>query len=189
MKRKVRDRRRIWSSYFYQSVGRGASLNLNVPPDRRGRIADADIASLKEYHRIIDQTFAVNFARRDDRGEQTRGNAPAFAAANMLDGDRKTYWATDDEVHTPEFTVTLPKAVSFNVVELREALPLGQRVAAFTVEVMKDGQWTAYTSGSSIGNRCLLRGGAVTTDQVRVKITSCPVCPAIAEFGLYAEPQ
>jgi alpha-L-fucosidase len=175
---------------FYQSVGRGASLNLNVPPDRRGRIADADIASLKEYRRIIDQTFAMNFARGGTiTASNTRGNAPAFAAANMLDGDRKTYWATDDEVHTPEFTVTLPKAVSFNVVELREALPLGQRIEAFTVEVMKDGQWAPYTNGSSIGNRCLLRCDPVTTDQVRVKITSCPVCPAIAEFGLYAEPR
>jgi alpha-L-fucosidase len=173
---------------FYDSVGRGASLNLNLPPDSRGRIADADIASLKEYRRIIDQTFAVNLARGGTiTASNTRGDDPAFSPSNMLDGDRKTYWATDDAEHTPEFAVKLAKAVSFSVIELREALPLGQRVAAFIVEVMQDGKWVKYADGSSIGNRCLLRGKPVSTDQVRVKITACPVCPAIAEFGLYAE--
>jgi hypothetical protein len=36
----------------------------------------------------------------------------------------------DDDVHTPEFTVTFSRAIEFNVVELREALPLGQRIEA-----------------------------------------------------------
>jgi alpha-L-fucosidase len=173
---------------FYSSVGRGASLNLNLPPDNRGRIADADIASLKEYRRIIDQTFAVNLAKDGKiTASNTRGNDPMFGPEKMLDGDRKTYWSTDDDVHTPEFTAVLPKPVSFNVIELREALPLGQRVESFTVEVMQNGAWVEFAKGSSIGNRCLLREKAVTTDQVRVKITGCPVCPAISEFGLYAE--
>ena len=175
---------------YYQSVGHGASLNLNVPPDNRGRIADADIASLKEYRRIIDKTFAVNLAKSGTiTASNTRGNDAAFAPGNMLDGDRKTYWATDDDVHTPEFTVAFPKPVSFNVVELREALPLGQRVEAFTVEIRQDGKWVEYAKGSAIGNRCLLRGKVAAADQVRVRITGCPVCPAIAEFGLYAEPK
>ena len=173
---------------YYRSVGHGASLNLNVPPDNRGRIADADIASLKEFHRIITKTFAVNLAKRAKiTASNTRGNDPAFAPGKMLDGDRKTYWSTDDAIHTPEFTAAFPKPVSFNVVELREALPLGQRVAAFTIETMQNGKWVEYAKGSSIGNRCLLRGKPITADQVRVHITDCPVCPAITEFGLYAE--
>jgi alpha-L-fucosidase len=175
---------------FYSSVGRGASLNLNVPPDSRGRIADADVESLKEFRRIIDQTFAVNLAKDAEiTASNTRGNSPAFAAKNMLDGDRKTYWCSDDDVHTPEFTVKFAKPATFNVIELREALPLGQRVAGFAVDVMNDGQWTEYAQGSAIGNRLLLRGKAVTAQAVRVRITDCPVCPAIAEFGVYAEAQ
>ncbi len=174
---------------FYQSVGRGACFNLNLPPDNRGRIPDADIASLKEYRRIIDQTFAVNLAKSATiTASNTRGSDPAFGPAKMFDGDKTTYWATDDDVHTPEFTAVWPTPVTFNVIDLREYLPLGQRVDAFAIDTMQDGKWTDYASGSSIGNRCLLRGRPVTTDHVRVRITGCPVCPAIAEFGLYAEP-
>jgi len=174
---------------FYQSVGRGASLNLNVPPDTRGRIGDADVANLKAFRKIIDETFAENLAKGATiTATNTRDNGAAYTPALMLDGNKNTYWATDDAVHTPEFTAALPQPASFNVVELREYLPLGQRVDGFTVEIKQGEKWVEYAKGSSIGNRCLLRGPAVTTDQVRVRITSCPVCPAIAEFGLYAEP-
>ena len=85
--------------------------------------------------------------------------------------------------------MAFPKPVSFNVVELREALPLGQRVEAFTVETRQDGKWVEYAKGSAVGSRCLLRGKSVAADRVRVRITDCPVCPTISEFGLYAEPK
>jgi alpha-L-fucosidase len=175
---------------FYSSVGRGACLNLNVPPDSRGRIADADIASLTEYRRIIDQTFATNLAKSGTlTASNTRGNDAAFSPANMLDGDRSTYWATDDgQINRPEFSIKWKQPVTFNVIDLRECLPLGVRVSGFTIETMADGKWTEYAKGSSIGNRCLLRGKPVTTDQLRVRITDCMGSPAISEFGVYAEP-
>jgi alpha-L-fucosidase len=48
---------------YYKSVGRGACLNLNLPPDRRGRINERDVESLKSFRRILDATFATNLAR------------------------------------------------------------------------------------------------------------------------------
>lgn len=47
---------------YYASVGRGADLNLNIPPDRRGRIPDPDAQSLREFRRVLDATFARNLA-------------------------------------------------------------------------------------------------------------------------------
>jgi len=35
----------------------------------------------------------------------------------------------------------------------------------------------------------LLRGKRVTTTKVRLRITQAPVCPAISELALFAEPQ
>lgn len=45
---------------YYQSVGRGGSLLLNVPPDRRGLLGNADVASLKEFGGMVSRTFAKN---------------------------------------------------------------------------------------------------------------------------------
>jgi alpha-L-fucosidase len=74
------------------------------------------------------------------------------------------------------------------VVRLREYLPLGQRVEAFGIDVWENGHWREYANGTSIGNCRLVRGRPVTTAKVRLRITKAPVCPAISELGLFAEP-
>ena len=59
---------------------------------------------------------------------------------------------------------------------------------AFALDQSKEGRWIEFAKGTSIGNLRLVRGDYVTTDKVRLRITQSPVCPALAEFGLYAEP-
>ena len=73
--------------------------------------------------------------------------------------------------------------VRFNVIGLREHLPLGQRVSAFAVDALVDGQWQEIGRGTSIGARRLLRTPDVETARVRLRITDAPVCPAISELG------
>jgi alpha-L-fucosidase len=174
---------------YYKSVGRGADLNLNLPPDRRGRIHENDIRSLTEFRRLLDATFSKNLAKGASlTASNIRGGAKQFAARNLLDGKRNTYWATDDNVTTPELVLSFAKPITFNVVSLREYLPLGQRVEGFALDQFKDGQWVEFAKGTSVGNLRLVRGEPLTTDKVRLRITQSPVCPALAEFGLYAEP-
>jgi alpha-L-fucosidase len=174
---------------YYKSVGRGADLNLNLPPDRRGQIAANDAQALREFRRRLDATFATDLARKAKlTASNTRGNARRFAAKNLTDRRRDTYWATDDSVTTPELIFQWSKPVRFNVVNLREYLPLGQRVEAFALDQWQGGQWVEFASATSIGNRRLLRGDYVTTDRVRLRITQAPVCPALTEVGFFAEP-
>jgi alpha-L-fucosidase len=175
---------------YYKSVGRGACLNLNVPPDRRGQIHENDLRSLREFRRILDETFATDLARKARAtASNTRGDgARQFAPNNVLDGDRATYWTTDDGVTNAELVLDLGQASTFNVVNLREYLPLGQRVSAFALDQWKDGQWQEFAKGTSIGNRRLIRGTYVTTDKVRLRITQAAAGPALSELGLFAEP-
>jgi alpha-L-fucosidase len=88
---------------YYKSVGRGAGLNLNLPPDRRGRIHENDVRSLQEFRRVLDATFARNLAKGAKlSASNTRGDTRRYRPANLLDGKRTTYWATDDALTTPE---------------------------------------------------------------------------------------
>jgi len=177
---------------FYASVGRGASLLLNLPPDRRGRIHENDVKSLREFRRILDGTFANDLAQgaKVSAGNVRGGGSDGrFLPRNVIDDRRETYWATDDGVRTPELVLDLKRNVSFNVVRLRECLPLGQRVDAFGIDIWRDGSWIEIASGTSIGNCRLLRRQPVTTSKVRLRITQAPVCPAISEFALFSEPK
>jgi alpha-L-fucosidase len=59
---KVKTPRELLDLYF-ASVGRGASLLLNVPPDRHGRLCDQDVSSLREFRQVRDVIFAHDLAR------------------------------------------------------------------------------------------------------------------------------
>jgi alpha-L-fucosidase len=162
---------------------------LNIPPDRRGQIHETDVKTLLEFRRLRDAIFAHDLANNAKvTASNTRGNDSRFAPKNVIRGRRDTYWSTDDSVTTPELVLDLGKPVTFDVVSLREYLPLGQRVEAFGLDEWKDGQWAEFASGTSIGNRRLVRSGQpITTDKIRLRIVKAAVCPAISEVGLFAE--
>jgi alpha-L-fucosidase len=54
---------------YYRSVGRGAQLLLNVPPNRNGHIADEDFARAKEFGAEIRRRFGVAEVETAGRGE------------------------------------------------------------------------------------------------------------------------
>ena len=174
---------------YFKSVGRGASFLLNLPPDRRGRIADDDVKSLTEFRKRLDAIFFKNLAAGAKvTASNVRGNDKTFAAKNVLSGHGKNYWSTDDSVTTPELILDLGKPKTFNIVSLREFLPLGQRIEACALDQWKDGQWVQFAADTSIGSHRLIRGEFVTTSKVRLRITQSPTRPALAEIGLFAEP-
>jgi alpha-L-fucosidase len=174
---------------YYQSVGRGASFLLNLPPDRRGRIHENDVKALQGFRRILDATFKTDLAQgaRATAGN-VRGGDARFGAQHLLDGRRDTYWSTDDGVTTPDLVLDFGQAVTFNVVSLREYLPLGQRVEDWALDRWEHDAWVEFAHGTAVGARRLWRGGDVTTTKVRLRIVKAPVCPALTEFALYREP-
>ncbi len=172
---------------YYKSVGRGANLLLNLPPDKRGQIAAPDVKSLEAFHKIIEDTFKTDLAKKATvTASNTRGDDKQFAPKNIVAGKDNKYWSTDDSVTNAELVLTFKKPLTFNVVRIREYLPLGQRVETFALDQWLDGKWTEFANGTSIGNCRLVRGEKITTDKVRLRVQA-PVCPAISEVGLFAE--
>jgi alpha-L-fucosidase len=173
---------------YFESVGRGATMLLNIPPDQSGQIHDTDLASLREFARRRDAIFADDLALRARvSASNIRGQARRYRAENVLDGKRDTYWATDDGVTNADIVLEFPQPVTFNVARIREYLPLGQRVGGFVLERWQDGKWEEFASGASIGNCRLVRGKDMTTSKVRLRVTNSPVGPAISEMGLFYE--
>lgn len=182
---KVRSAENLLDLYF-QSVGRGASLLVNLPPDGRGLIHENDIRSLIAFRQRMDGIFGLNLVRGARcTATNTRGDNRRFAPENVMDGDPETYWSTDDDAGSSELVLEFPQAITFNVVSLKEFLPLGQRVDRFAVDFERSDTWCQWCDAAAIGARRLIRGQDCTTTRVRLRIVECPVTPAIAEFGLY----
>jgi alpha-L-fucosidase len=174
---------------YYQSVGRNASFLLNVPPDRRGLLGENDVASLKGFGERLSATFGRNLATGAKvTASNVRGNAKAYRAENLLDGNRSSYWATDDAAKTADVVMEFKQPVEFNVVRLREEIRLGERVDAFAVDTWKAGSWSEVARGTSVGSCRLVRLAQMTTSlKVRVRVIEASACPALSEVGLFAD--
>jgi alpha-L-fucosidase len=174
---------------YYQSVGRGANLLLNVPPDRRGLIADADVQRLRELRKAIDTTFATDLARGATvRASTVRGKGQQFAAARVNDGDARTYWATDDGVTTGSLELAFASPTRFDRLVLQEFIALGQRIEAWRLEAQVGGDWLLAAEGTTVGYKRIARFAPVTAGRLRVTITKSRACPTLATLGVYRSP-
>lgn len=181
---KVRTPEDLMDLYF-SSVGRGGSFLLNLPIDRRGRIHENDVKSLLEFRKHLDQTFMTNLAK----GARiiATNSRRQFSPINLIDDSRESYWTTDKDI--AELVISFAKPVTFNVVRLREYLPLGQRIEAFELDAWDEGGWKQFAKGTSIGSCRLTRSNYITTTKVRLRITQAAAPPALSEIGIFSERQ
>lgn len=175
---------------YEQSVGRGANLLLNIPPDRRGLIPDRDAATLAELGAHVASTYRTDLARSATADSaHVRGGAREFAAARVNDGDARTYWATDDGASSGSIELTWKRPVTFDRVVLQEPIALGQRIDAWTIEIETDGNWKQIAQGTTIGHKRIATFAPVSASRLRVTIAHARACPALSTVGVYMSPR
>ena len=172
---------------YYESVGRNSLLLLNVPPDERGHIHEIDSVRLREFRAALDEIFAED-QLAGSRVEAGNVRGRKFAAANMLDDDYDSYWAAQDGCLSASFTVTFPGPRTFNRVMLQEYIPLGQRIAAFDIEIQTpDGAWKTVARETTVGYKRLVLIPTVTASAMRVNITKSYACPVVSKVAAYMD--
>lgn len=144
---------------YFKSVGYNSVLLLNIPPDQRGRISDADVNRLKEFADYCKEIFTDN---------RVKGGLKAWTARP---GDTRVYQLK-------------PKS-EINVVMLREDISKGQRMEAFTVEALTADGWKEIAKGTTVGYKRLIRIPAVEARQLRVKVDACRLAANISEVAAY----
>ncbi|MGQ8338739.1 alpha-L-fucosidase [Sunxiuqinia sp. A32] len=171
---------------YLESVGRGANLLLNIPPDRRGLIHENDVTSLKEWKQMIDDAFKTNLALNAGvDASSVRGKSKDYSGPNVTDANPETYWATNDEELTGHLVINLEGAKSVNYVVLQEYIKLGQRVKTFDVEALVDGNWEIVKTATTIGYKRIIPVGGIQTDKIKISITESKACPVISNVEVY----
>jgi alpha-L-fucosidase len=177
---------------YYSSVGRNGNLILNLSPDTRGLIPDDQVEALSRMAQVVNETFATDLAAG---GKLTADNSNVANGPSLaLDGNLDTWWEAALGKTNGTLTLTLPTAVTFDVVSLQEAVDhRGQRIESFAVDVWNGSNWVAAKKISSdelttVGHRRLIRlKSPVTTSQVRIRITGSRLEPTLAEIGLFKQ--
>ncbi len=171
---------------YLNSVGRGANLILNIPPDRRGLINEIDVASLLGWKKLIDDRFHTNLAKNKPvKASSVRGNSLVYEANMVTDGNNETYWATNDNEKTGNLEIDLGEKKLISYVVVQEYIRLGQRIRNFSIEIDKDGNWQKVAKGTTIGYKRILRIDPVETQKLRVVIADSRACPVISNVEIY----
>ena len=174
---------------YEASVGRGANLLLNIPPDRRGLIPDVDAERLRQFRRVLDRTYGTDLARgAQAAASSVRGSSSTFRADLTVDGRADTYWTTDDGVTQGHVELTLARDVRADRIVLQEYLPLGQRVEGWRVERQDGRAWTTVAEGTTIGHARIVKVEPAGGRRFRVTITRARACPVLHTIGVFASP-
>jgi len=175
---------------YYNSIGRNGTFLLNFPIMPNGLIHKNDEIAALELAKAIKEAFAVNLAK-NSKGEASnyRENSPIFGADKALDGDKETYWATDDNINSASLTIHFDKPTTFNRFLVQEYIRLGQRVKSFTVEAFLEGKWKELAKETTIGYKRILCFPTVEASKLRFTITDSKSCPLISNIEIYNAPQ
>ena len=171
---------------YLHSVGRGTPLLLNVPPTKEGLLSEMDCQRLREFYQVLSELYKRDLAlgaKVTSSSEQS-----GHLSGNLTDGRNETFWAPDSEEDTYVFEIDLGRSCSFDLVEIREPIAKGQRIAGFVLEVEEDTGWTVFARGQTIGYKRLLLGEVVEARHLRLILTDFQASPLLSKFAVYRTP-
>lgn len=181
----VKSPERLFQLYL-TSVGRGSTLLLNVPPDRRGLFHETDVKALLGFRKLLDERFKINLAKSAAiKASSVRGNAATFSVANLIDNNKQTYWATNDNVTSATIELNWNAAQKISYVVLQEYIRLGQRIKSFSVDAWVDNNWHKVASATTIGYKRILQLQPVQTTKLKINIEEAKACPILSEIAVY----
>lgn len=139
---------------YLKSVGRGANLILNVPPDGRGLITKYDSASLMGFKTLREEIFEDNLA---ENTLQYFVSSDKKSITKDLDNANENYFEPITNPQIQYIGIDYNEPVKINCIVLKENLTGGQNCAKFTIKLYdKNNQLIKEIFGTTIGHKRIL---------------------------------
>ena len=179
---KVKTPEQLFSLYL-KSVGRGANLLLNVPPDGRGLITEYDSAALVGFNKLRVENFKNNLAK-GGKGYFLSGGNMRYTKY-LTDADRKTF-EVDSIYYIQSAGIEFSNSRKINCIVLKENIENDQNSRSFTVLLMNmKTQFEKDVKGTTIGNKRILTFPAVNIDRIGLIIGHQKWFTRISEIEAY----
>ncbi|MBS1921190.1 MAG: alpha-L-fucosidase [Bacteroidetes bacterium] len=147
---KVKTPEQLFTLYL-KSVGRGANLLLNVPPNRKGLISPEDSVALAGFKNLRDENFRDNLLKEARAYYEFSGKEILSKGIKVRNFGSGSYGA-----NIPDFTVEFFKPTTINCIILREAIHLGQTVKHFKIQLIHFNKPVGEIEGTTIGRKRIL---------------------------------
>ena len=144
---------------YLKSVGRGANLLLNVPPDRSGRITEKDSIALVGFRKLRDESFKKDLLK-NERFFISGGDSIKSVLQMHFNDTRK-----------------------MNCIVLREEIKNGQSVEEFSVRMGSNERIEGHTT--TIGRKRIITFPEVSTDHLYIYFSNSKRKVMIAGIAAY----
>lgn len=156
--KKVKSAEQLFQLYL-KSVGRGANLLLNVPPNATGNIAAEDSVALIGFKKLIDTNFKSNLLET---------NGTRISKTNQ------------------ETVIQLEKPTRANCISLMEDLKNGQHCSQFTITLYdKKDQEISTIKGTTIGAKRIVTFPTLELNKIKLTITEQKGPVDLGKIALY----
>lgn len=191
---------RLFQMYL-ETVGRNATLILNMAPDRSGRLPQATADAAIGMGRLVRERLSHDLARKAHivaSNTRQAGRRRHYRTTQLTDSKPDTYWATDDTLTSATLTLTWRRPQDLRYVLLQEPIALGQRVRQFSLEISADGKHFSPIATdietTTIGYKRIIPLAGSTTDSyahpvraraLRIRILDAKAAPLLSRVAVY----
>ncbi|MEO5889280.1 MAG: alpha-L-fucosidase [Ferruginibacter sp.] len=175
---KVKTPEQLFDLYL-KSVGRGATLLLNVPPDRRGLIHENDSVALVGFKKLLTQNFRYNLCP----GAVTVITGNSIKKVLINDKNTSTFLEITD-LQKEKIQVHFKKPSKINCIVLKEFIKDGQSVQKFSIEINSGGNKETFTH-TTIGHKRIITFPAREADDIVITFLESKGNIKIAEVEAY----
>ena len=165
---------------YLKSVGRGATLLLNVPPDRRGLIHEKDSISLTGFRKLRDESFGQNLSLKAT-AMVVSGDVNKKALVN--DNDSQTFVELNN-LDKEYLQVHFESPQKINAILLKETVKDGQAVSNFEITLNGPDNTESF-NGTTIGHTQIITFPARTVTGISIHFKSAKNKIKIAEVQSY----
>lgn len=156
---------------YLKSVGRGANLLLNVPPNDKGLISESDSVAVMGFADLRAKCFRQNLAQK----------AAYFVSKKRDLGSIHRIDSTADVL-----SVQLTRKEVLNLIVLKEDLQNGQSCARFEIELIGEkGKVLHKIQGTTIGNKRMLLFPETEITEIRLRILEAKGSVGISKLDAY----
>lgn len=160
---KVKTAEQLFQLYL-KSVGRGANLLLNVPPDHRGLFHPADSAALIGFKQLRTENFKNNLLQR--------------ATIHVVSGDsirptknNQPYLIKQKQLNHESITIHFQSTTPVNCIVLKEWIQEGQSVEQFYIQIRNAHELKSYMY-TTIGHQRIISFPTINADDITIHIVA-----------------
>ena len=154
---------------YYQSVGHNSLLLLNIPPNRDGLLSETDVKNIAAFRKILNETFAINFAKEHVPSALTDKKLSSFILF---------------KVNQP-LIIDFKKAVKIDRALFQENIATGQRIFKALIEYWDGKDWKTIDEFTTVGYKRLLRFKEINAYKIRFTILESKGTVQLAEIGFF----